>query len=59
MATQAGLALGFTGPGLMLWYTAKMGAHQDLVFHYWTDRDLRVAFSTHPECVCAQSLSYI
>ena len=22
---------------------------QDLVFHYWADRDLRVAFSTHPE----------
>ena len=22
---------------------------QDLVFHDWADRDLRVAFSTHPE----------
>ena len=22
---------------------------QDLVFHYWADRDLRVAFSTHLE----------
>ena len=22
---------------------------QDLVFHYWADRDLRIAFSTHPE----------
>ena len=22
---------------------------QDLVFHYWDDRDLRVAFSTHLE----------
>ena len=22
---------------------------QDLVVHYWADRDLRVAFSTHPE----------
>ena len=22
---------------------------QDLVFHYWANRDLRVAFSTHPE----------
>ena len=22
---------------------------QDLLFHYWDDRDLRVAFSTHPE----------
>ena len=22
---------------------------QDLVFHYWADRDLRVAFSTYPE----------
>ena len=22
---------------------------QDLVFHYWADRDLRVAFSNHPE----------
>ena len=22
---------------------------QDLVFHYWADRDLGVAFSTHPE----------
>ena len=21
---------------------------QDLVFHYWANRDLRVAFSTHP-----------
>ena len=22
---------------------------QDLVFHYWANRDLRVAFSTHPD----------
>ena len=32
------------------WDTASGGACvQDLVFHYWADRDLRVAFSTHPE----------
>ena len=27
---------------------------QDLVFHYWANRDLRVAFSTHPLPLAAQ-----